>query len=621
MIQTLRMGLEAASILLFIMTSPGIDRRVVNEEAIDACNVLFRNHLAKNILPSINNVGHIVNKATENTPSKKRRRSSTGSEAAVIRDMKKIYKHVFATVGLTVLVMERLDVLIQKIPLDDQQLLTMASGALLSLELDPANESSIQLSHQLHEATIGTVTAIFRKYPRHRQIIVEDLFPILLRMPISKKSMRTYPIQCSSVLYPSGLLSLSESLVPGSPNHHSSQLVQTITVVILSFVQSCVVRPLVQMVEPSSEDGSASTAVNQTPNLVSGLRDCQKISDLFVQLLLQRCSKKGEDGGASEFRPILSNLIDDLLLLLLVPEFPAAEMILLSIANRIMRDLILANKANQNAENTYLSTAFDALGKICAAEARILKYRRVKPMRLKTDVRAKEDKHVDCYCKKKEFSNSLMINCDKCNTWYYGHCVGISRETVPEQWYCDACQLGRIVEFERDRNTNMGEFGCSAALVDESYCMRRLLIDYLSIVSRKSGVVGVQDAYEFQVARSMSEIFANGRSKETDTLPLLARLMELWDPRESSNINSGHASQSLSGMLHCLSDEGRSRMVVHLATTQSSLLISFRRQVEFIVRLMSSESSALLRKLAVKAVEKVSRVMLPSCGITSNSLC
>ena len=78
------MGLEAASILLFIMTSPGIDRRVVNEEAIDACNVLFRNHLAKNILPSINNVGHIVNKAAENTPSKKRRRSSTGSEAAVI---------------------------------------------------------------------------------------------------------------------------------------------------------------------------------------------------------------------------------------------------------------------------------------------------------------------------------------------------------------------------------------------------------------------------------------------------------------------------------------------------------------------------------------------------------
>ena len=51
--------------------------------------------------------------------------------------------------------------------------------------------------------------------------------------------------------------------------------------------------------------------------------------------MLQRCARKGEEGGASEFRPILSNLIDDLLLVRYLIEFPAAEMILHSLSHRV----------------------------------------------------------------------------------------------------------------------------------------------------------------------------------------------------------------------------------------------------------------------------------------------
>ena len=622
---SLRLGLEAAAILLFIITSPGIDGRVVNEDAIEASIVLFRHHLAKNILPAMNQTGHITSASIQEvTPSKKRRRSSTSGGEAIL---KKVYKQVFSTVGFTVLVMERLDTLVQKVPLDDQQLLTISSGALVSLELDPANESGIKMTHQLHVSTIGTVTSIFRKYPRHRQIIVEDLFPILLKMPTHKKSMRTYPIQCSSVLYPSGLLALSKSLVPGENNHHPNQqlVVQTISVVILSFVQSCVVRPNLEMEEEAPQRTTDGSSV--APKLRSGLRDCQGICEMFVHLLLQRCSKKGEDGGASEFRPILSNLIDDFLLVVLVPEYPAAEMILRTIANTVSRDLSRAAQ-KVDAETTYLNTAFDALGKICAAEARILKSHRTKPVKLQVVVHSQEEEgqHADCYCQKKKnpASLELMLGCDRCCTWYHAGCVGLSRETVPQIWHCDACQLKRIIEFERDRNTNLGGSGVTAAFVDEPYCMRRLLIDYLSIVSRKTGAVGVQDAYELHVARSISELSSSsspgsssshasggggGPITDPSKLPLFARLMELWDPRESSNIHDGMQQQgsdnTLNGMLHCLSDEGRGRMVVHLASTKSSLLGSFRSQVGFIVKLMSSDSSALLRRLAVKAIEKV----------------
>jgi cohesin loading factor subunit SCC2 len=629
----LKLGLETAGILLFIVTSPGIDQQVINEEAIEASIVLLRHHLGKNILPALNNMGHIVAAMTNDdhnmaSPSsaKKRRRSSAGAggEQSVVRDMKKVYKHILGTVGLTLRLMERLETLVQKIPLDDQQIFNISAGALLSLELDPPTDASIKTAHQLHVATIGVVTSIYRKYPRHRSIIVEDLFPIMLRIPTAKKSLRTFPVECSSVLYPSGLLSLSRSLVAAN-NSSGPQYIQTMSAVIIAFVQSSVVRPTHDTVQPqSSSEDDNDNAMQVDQHLSSGLKGCQAISDLFVVHLLQRCARKGEEGGASEFRPILSNLIDDLLLLLLVPEYPAAEMLLLSIVNVVSRDLIQANsstKALQAVESTYLNTAFDALGKICAAEARILASHREKPVKLKAITSKADDKRVNCYCQNNVFTESLMLDCDRCHTWYHGACVGLTRDTVPQEWHCDACQLGRIVEFERDKNTNMGEMGCSLAKMDESYCMRRLLIDYLSIVARNNGTVGVKDAYEFHLARWITQLDpAAGKkaapgdeqpptNQATESSPLVARLLEMWDPADSSVLASRGGSQSLNGMLNCLSDEGRSRIVVHLAVTQSSLLKreSFRSQVGLIVKLMGSETAASMRKLSVKAIEKVSR--------------
>jgi cohesin loading factor subunit SCC2 len=67
----------------------------------------------------------------------------------------------------------------------------------------------------------------------------------------------------------------------------------------------------------------------------SGLDGCDAVCNQFTSQILQRCYRKGEEGGASEFRPILSNLIDDLLHVRFMIEFPAAEMLLLSLSHRV----------------------------------------------------------------------------------------------------------------------------------------------------------------------------------------------------------------------------------------------------------------------------------------------
>ena len=47
-------------------------------------------------------------------------------------------------------------------------------------------------------------------------------------------------------------------------------------------------------------------------------------------------------------------------------------------------------------------------------------------------------------------------------------------------------------------------------------------------------------------------------------------------------------------------------MVVHLLSKESVLLMSFRSQVEVLVKFMASTISAVVRKLSLKAIEKVS---------------
>jgi len=636
LVKKLSMGLEATAILLYIMNSRGIDRTVISEDAIEASLVLFRHHVSKNLLPSLNQVGHITaatqgdmggksqQQAVIGTPpstsARKRRRSSGGGTAhdqALARQMKKVYEPIRSTVGMTVQIMERLETLVNRVPLDDQPLLNISSAALLSLELDPVVYADVALSNQMNEAAIALITAIFRKYPRHRQILIEDLFPVMLKLPSHKLAMRPITIQTSSILFPAGLKSLTKSLTNIEPTS-----IQTISALILSMVQSAVVRPEIKLSREADE--SETIQEGDSRLVVSGLLGCQSVSDHFVAHLLHRCSRKAEDGGASEFRPILANILDDLIMVLLLPEYPAAEMLLMSLANRISREIMNLVSGNKAGESTYLNTILDTFGKICAAEARILKAQREKPVRISTT--PQQQRELGCYCGQvREKQN--VISCDRCQSQYHSSCVGMSASAVTDNWYCDACQLGRIVDFERERNANMGEFGCSADFLDENYCMRRLLIDYLSISTRDSGMLALQNAYEFHLARWLNEISVkyvgqgSADSRNTRTLwPLIVRLVELWDPRESAD-SIALGQNSLNGMLHCLSDEGRTRIVLHTAVTQSQLLVSHRSQVGlFVNQLIGNRKNATIRKLALKAIEKVGSGGLSSVSCSTRRL-
>lgn len=634
-VTALRLGLEAASILLFIVASPDVETRVVSEDAIEASFMLLRHHLMKNIIPALNNTGHLlasqakdVEKGIASPRSNKRQRRSSGGEGnAVARELKKIYKPILNMMPYHLTLMERIEKAVQTLYLDDQQILALTSGAVKALEIE-ANFSSQNPANQLQYATISLVTAAFRKFPMHRSSMLEDLFPIMLQLPTSKKSMRTYHVRYSSCPSPDSTRLLNTELFSSSPtNGPLPHSIQMITALILAFVQCCVVRPTLS--DPNANNANManqndgddaldgdydddngvnngnSPQKNGNKNLLlSGLRGCQAVADAFANQLLVRCSRKGEDGGASEFRPILTNLMEDLLLVLMIPEYHAAQTILLSLTHGLSRDIIIASQASTSSsssnnssdtvvESTYVNTAFDTLGRICAAYAKLLAVHRSKELHTTVEVVPEDENVLRCYCKRNDLTTCLMIDCDHCHTWYHARCVGIHRDTLPNEWLCDGCSCQAMIQQEQALPGHSNE---SRGVIDETYIVNRVVENHLS---KRFPL-----ALKYHLAQWVEElnrlsISKQGAGRSAGYRHAISQILEYWD-------GNGVASDRRFGF----SPEGDARALLSLTVWYSSFMKSFNALMGLMVKLMSDKAHASLRKQSIKAIEKVRRRQL-----------
>jgi cohesin loading factor subunit SCC2 len=619
----LQNGLEAATIILFIINTPDIDRRIVGDDAIRGVITLMRLHLSRHLIPALNQTGNFTSEAWKkkdssgSPPTSKRRRVSENSEGAFLntKDVKKVYKCITATIGLQLTLMERIEGLMLMLPLDDQQVLMLTSGVLPVFEVDSTLSSSSNAkeafqARQLQTTSISVLTAAFRKYPMHRDIVLEDLFPIMLSLPTGKRSLRTFPVRYSSS--PSTTLKAMNTEIVGSllSNGTEPHHIQMMTALILSLVHSCVHRPS-YVVEESNAGGEGNTSPATSAKLQSGLRSSIVVADTFVRCLLKRCTK-GKGDSVSEYRPVLINIVEDLLLVLTIPEYPAAELLLAALQRRLNQDLSAAspifktsnNQQQQQLEVTYLNCALDVMGKICSVQARLLSVAEDKSLRMITEVpmsNTSSSEHViDCHCKKQN-TDVLRVQCEQCNSIFHGKCVGLpDEESIPEQWFCDRCVLGRIIVREQHR-TDIAEEG--TLLFDRIYAMRYA---FQSATTHQMCLIddNIDDPIKFHLARWIDEIDQKKISQTGLQLKRLAtsKILEYWD--------------SCAGLKpELLSDEGSVRVIVSLLTQTSQFFLSFRKQVEFLVKHLSDENPQVLRKLSLKVIEKVSMLHIQTIGV------
>lgn len=589
-IQLLSMGLEAASIVLFIATCPGVDRRAVNEESLEASIALMRMHLKRHLIPAMNQTGHLVGISEQSqqamSPSK-RRRTSEGGTSGASKDLKKVYRGLLSTLHLQILLTERLESLVQSLTLDDSPILTITSGALSALEMDCVSGNVLNSpGQQLQVASISLLTEVYRKYPNQRETIMEDVFPLMLRLPTGKRSLRTLPIRYSSCASPAALAALNVAAVGDlvakdvSPKH-----IQMITSLVLSLVQSCVQRP-----------GYENTVVDSSEVITfsNGLQHCQQVSDYFVDQLLKRCAQS-KTGGALEFRAVLSHLVEDLLMVFLVPEYPSAEFLLATFTQRLSHDLLQASSsyrttsAKNTPEASFVTVAFDILGKICAVQARILALNRDRHILVTHTASMKHSSTSPqpCYCGDANFVDSYSVGCVQCKRYFHGECIGIhDNSQLTEVWLCDSCRLGRILVREM---TRFREFKGIDKIVDDIHTLKHA---FQASLAHRLGVTGIEDATRVHLARWVCEVEKKCRDVYNHAPhKLVSELLECWG-------HPGPAGEQMT-------TEGDARLVLAFAAKTSPLIMSFRNQIRFVLKLMSDESSHNLRKLSLKAVEKV----------------
>ena len=293
-LQILLCGLEASNILLSIMAAPGIDRRVVEDDTLEACVTLIKNHIQKHLIPALSNTGHVgVSMATSGNGSggeeadqiskSKKSRSVSPNRGVVAKSLKAVYSPIVSTVGQFGTMIERADAFVASNEMDDSLLFTLSGAALSTLTIDASplvRADAASLASIIQVSSMDLIAAIFRRYPRHQSIIVEDIFPLMLKLPASKRSLRTFQVKKSAA-------SCTSDVVKGPPssNVDDHDYIQPMCALTLLLVQSCVVMPSqdddAQM--EGAEDSNDSWALKDDH---SGLQGCVAVCNQFTSRML-----------------------------------------------------------------------------------------------------------------------------------------------------------------------------------------------------------------------------------------------------------------------------------------------------------------------------------------------
>ncbi|KAG7253271.1 hypothetical protein CRUP_014211 [Coryphaenoides rupestris] len=179
--------------------------------------------------------------------------------------------------------------------LTDTTVLQMTSMAMTPFFVENVRE--------LQLCSIKLVTAVFARYKKHRQLILEEVFTSLARLPTSKRSLRHFRVNSSGVG--------TEPLY-----------IQMVSALVLQLIQSVV--QLRSQTHPEKEDED---------ELITGSYEAaMRTSQNFLLVFLKKCgSKQGEE----DYRPVFENFVQDLLTVLNQPEWPAAE-VLLGLLGRLL---------------------------------------------------------------------------------------------------------------------------------------------------------------------------------------------------------------------------------------------------------------------------------------------
>uniref|UniRef100_A0A452U521 Nipped-B protein n=1 Tax=Ursus maritimus TaxID=29073 RepID=A0A452U521_URSMA len=331
---------DACLTTINIMTSPNMPKAVYIEDVIERVIQYTKFHLQNTLYPQYDPVYRLDPHGGGLLSSKaKRAKCSTHKQRVIVM----LYNKVCDIVS-------SLSELLEIQLLTDTTILQVSSMGITPFFVE--NVSELQL------CAIKLVTAVFSRYEKHRQLILEEIFTSLARLPTSKRSLRNFRqfkcfISHTKELGFNPLYSrkLNSSDMDGEPMY-----IQMVTALVLQLIQCVVHLPSSEKDSNSEEDSNKK--VDQDVVITNSYETAMRTAQNFLSIFLKKCgSKQGEE----DYRPLFENFVQDLLSTVNKPEWPAAEL-LLSLLGR----LLVHQFSNKSTEMALRVASLDYLGTVAA---------------------------------------------------------------------------------------------------------------------------------------------------------------------------------------------------------------------------------------------------------------
>lgn len=310
---------DACLTTINIMTSPNMPKAVYIEDVIERVIQYTKFHLQNTLYPQYDPVYRLDPHGGGLLSSKaKRAKCSTHKQRVIVM----LYNKVCDIVS-------SLSELLEIQLLTDTTILQVSSMGITPFFVE--NVSELQL------CAIKLVTAVFSRYEKHRQLILEEIFTSLARLPTSKRSLRNFRLNSSDM--------------DGEPMY-----IQMVTALVLQLIQ-CVVH-LPSSEKDSNAEEDSNKKVDQDVVITNSYETAMRTAQNFLSIFLKKCgSKQGEE----DYRPLFENFVQDLLSTVNKPEWPAAEL-LLSLLGR----LLVHQFSNKSTEMALRVASLDYLGTVAA---------------------------------------------------------------------------------------------------------------------------------------------------------------------------------------------------------------------------------------------------------------
>jgi cohesin loading factor subunit SCC2 len=316
-------SLDAALAILHINTAPNMPKNVHQEESLEQIISVTKFHLENNIYPEFDPVYRAGTKEGGALPRQKRRQGGSHSAS---RDVQAVYRKLTEVV-------ENLALLLETQPLTDTTVLQISSLGTFPFFVE--NVSSLQLS------SLRLVRAVFSRYEKHRDLILEDIFASLARLPTTKRNLRSFKLS-------------------------NGTSVQMVTALILQLVQ-CIVSPpdynslttpLLLPDTPTDPASDTPTKADPDVQMINSYELALTTGKTFLSTFMKKCCGGKEE---EDFRPLFDNFVQDLLTTLNLPEWPACEVLL-----TLLGVLLVHSFSNRSNEHSLRVTSLDHLGVIAA---------------------------------------------------------------------------------------------------------------------------------------------------------------------------------------------------------------------------------------------------------------